>query len=79
MTQNVETLPDSSAGLIAQLTGLRQREETISKSKETLIVEKGRLNDSIRLLNSQINLAENFGARDADDMVKVSRIEDTPA
>lgn len=79
MTQNVETLPESGQGLIAQLTGLRTREETISKSKETLIIEKGRLQDSIRMLNSQINLAENFGSRDAEDAVKASRIEDTPA
>lgn len=79
MTQNVQTLPESSQGLIAQLEGLRQREQTISKEKETLIVEKGRLNDSIRSLNSQINLAQNFGSRDAEDAVKETRIEDTPA
>jgi uncharacterized protein involved in exopolysaccharide biosynthesis len=48
MMQNVETLPDSQQGLIAQLEGLRQREDTIAKEKETLITEKGRLNDSIR-------------------------------
>ena len=79
MTQNVQTLPESGGGLIAQLEGLRQREQTISKEKETLIVEKGRLNDSIRMLNSQINLAQNFGTRDAEDAVKQTRIEDTPA
>jgi uncharacterized protein involved in exopolysaccharide biosynthesis len=37
MMQNVETLPESSQGLIAQLEGLRKREETIGKEKETLI------------------------------------------
>lgn len=79
MSQNVETLPESSQGLIAQLEGLRQREETISKEKETLIVEKGRLNDSIRALNAQINLAQNFGSRDAEDAARQTRIEDTPA
>jgi hypothetical protein len=30
MMQNVDTLPESSQGLIAQLEGLRQRERTIS-------------------------------------------------
>ncbi|HRH41662.1 MAG TPA: hypothetical protein PKY82_08475 [Pyrinomonadaceae bacterium] len=79
MTQNVDTLPESSQGLIAQLQGLHQREESISKSKETLIVEKGRLNDSIRMLNGQINIAQNAGRKDTDDDVKTSSIEDTPA
>src|SRR5687768_15242014 len=52
MMQNVETLPESEQGLVAQLEGLRQREQTITKEKETLMTEKGRLNDSIRALNS---------------------------
>jgi len=80
MMQNVETLPDSSQGLIAQLSGLRQREQTIAKDKETLIVERGRLNDSIRLLNSQARLIEDFGEKETEDEVrKGSNIEDTPA
>lgn len=79
MTQNIDTLPESSQGLIAQLQGLRQREQTISKDKETLIIEKGRLYESIRMLNSQINIAETFGSKDADDAAKQTRIEDTPA
>lgn len=79
MSQNVDTLPEASQGLIAQLQGLRQSEDRISKEKETLIIQRGGLNDSIRLLNGQINIAENFGAKDADDIVKQSRIEDTPA
>ncbi len=79
MMQNVETLPESAQGLIAQLQGLRQREEGISKSKETLIVEKGRLNDSIRMLNSQINITQQFGEKDAEDEGRKARIEDTPA
>ena len=49
MMQNVETLPESSQGLIAQLEGLRQREGTISKDKETLITEKGRVQENIRV------------------------------
>lgn len=80
MTQNVETLPDSSQGLIAQLQGLRQREQTIAKEKETLITEKGRLNDSIRALNSQARLIEDFGEKETQQAVDdATRIEDTPA
>lgn len=80
MMQNVETLPESSQGLIAQLEGLRQREGTISKDKETLITEKGRVQDSIRALNSQMRLIENFGEKETQQAVEqASRIEDTPA
>jgi polysaccharide biosynthesis transport protein len=80
MMQNVETLPESSQGLIAQLEGLRQREGTISKDKETLITEKGRVQDSIRSMNSQMRLIENFGEKETQQAVEqASRIEDTPA
>jgi uncharacterized protein involved in exopolysaccharide biosynthesis len=78
--QNVETLPESAQGLIAQLEGLRNREETISKDKESLTIEKGRLNDSVRALNSQARLIEDFGEKETQDAVmQASRIEDTPA
>ncbi len=80
MTQNIETLPDSSQGLIAQLEGLRQREQTIAKEKETLMTEKGRLNDSIRALNSQARIIEDFGEKETQDVAsQASRIEDSPA
>jgi polysaccharide biosynthesis transport protein len=80
MMQNVETLPESEQGLVAQLQGLRQREDTIAKEKETLITERGRLNDSIRALNSQARLIEDFGEKDVQDATRqASRIEDTPA
>ncbi|MBX7170503.1 MAG: hypothetical protein K1X72_06055 [Pyrinomonadaceae bacterium] len=79
MTQNIETLPESSQALIAQYTNLGNREETISKTKETLIVEKGRLNENIRLLNGQMNIAQNIGKSNEDEEVKTSNIEDTPA
>lgn len=80
MMQNVETLPESSQGLIAQLDGLRKREETISKDKENLITERGRLHDSIRALNSQSRLIENFGEKETQEAVtQASRVEDTPA
>ncbi len=80
MMRNVETLPDSSQGLIAQLQGLRQREETVSKEKETLFTEKGRLNDSIRTLNSQSRLIEDFGEKETQAAISdATRIEDTPA
>lgn len=80
MAQNVETLPESSQGLIAQLEGLRKREETISKDKETLMTEKGRLQESVQALNSQMRLIENFGEKETQDAVtQASRVEDTPA
>lgn len=80
MTRNVDTLPESSQGLIAQLEGLRKREETISKDKETLITERGRVQESIRALNSQMRLLEDFNAKESKDAIEqASRIEDTPA
>lgn len=80
MMRNVETLPESAQGLIAQLEGLRQREGTISKDKETLITEKGRVQESIRALNSQMRLIENFGEKETEQAVEqATRIEDTPA
>ncbi len=80
MMQNVETLPESSQGLIAQLQGLRQREDTIAKEKQSLITEKGRLQESIRALNSQARLIEDFGEKETQDATRqASRIEDTPA
>lgn len=80
MTQNVETLPESAQGLIAQLQGLRQREQTISKEKETLLTERGRLQDSIRVFNSQMRLIEDFGERETQEATRqAARIEDSPA
>jgi polysaccharide biosynthesis transport protein len=80
MTQNVQTLPDSAHGLIAQLDGLRKREETISKDKESLINERGRLRDNIQALNNQMRLIEDTGEKETQDAVgQASRIEDTPA
>lgn len=80
MMQNVETLPESAQGLIAQLDGLRKREETIAKEKETQIIERGRLQDSIRALNSQSRLIEDYGEKETQDATRqASRIEDTPA
>lgn len=80
MTQNVETLPDSAQGLIAQLAGLRQREDTIAKEKESLMTQKGRLSDSIRALNSQARIIEDFGGKETQQAIEdASRVEDTPA
>lgn len=80
MLKNVDTLPESSQGLIAQLEGLRTRESTISKDKETLINERGRIRDSIRAMNSQMRLIENFGENETKAAAEqAARIEDTPA
>lgn len=67
MMQNVETLPESAQGLIAQLEGLRKSEENMSKDIQSLNSEKGRLNDGIRALNSQINIIEDLGEKDLKD------------
>lgn len=79
MMQNSDTLPEGGPGLIAQLTGLRQREETISKEKDTLVVEKGRTLQTIQSLNSQINMAVTYGSKDTEDNVRGTRLEDIPA
>ena len=80
MMENVETLPESSQGLIAQLDGLRKREESLTKEKETLSAEKGRLNDQIGSNNRQMRLIEDYGEKETQDAARqASQIEDTPA
>ncbi|MGI9037062.1 MAG: GumC family protein, partial [Pyrinomonadaceae bacterium] len=80
MTQNSDTIPEAAQGLIAQLDGLHKREETIAKDKESLTNEKGRLSDSIRALNSQSRLIEDFGEKETQDATsQAARVEDTPA
>jgi succinoglycan biosynthesis transport protein ExoP len=80
MMQNVQTLPESEQGLVAQLQGLRSRDDTISKEKEILMVEKGRLSDSIAANNRQMRLIEDFGEKETQDSARqASQIEDTPA
>lgn len=80
MMQNVSTLPESEQGLVAQLQGLRQREDTITKEKQSLYNEKGRLSDGIASNNRQMRLIEDFGERETQDTARqASQIEDTPA
>ena len=80
MSRNVETLPESAQGLIAQLEGLMKREETISKDKESLLAEKGRVQESIRSMNSQMRLLQDFNEKEVNEAVtQASRVEDTPA
>ncbi|CAN5459204.1 hypothetical protein BH10ACI3_BH10ACI3_01430 [soil metagenome] len=79
MLQNVQTLPESEQGLVAQLQGLRQREDTITKEKQSLFIEKGRLSDSISANNRQMRLIEDFGEKETQDTARSSSIEDTPA
>lgn len=79
MMQNVETLPESSQGLIAQLDGLRKREDSITKEKEILSVEKGRLGDQIASNNRQMRLIEDYGEKETQEAARqASQIEDTP-
>jgi len=80
MMQNVQTLPESEQGLVAQLTGLRQREDTIAKEKQMLFVEKGRLSDSIAANNRQMRVIEDFGEKETQDTARqVSDPENSPA
>ncbi|HEY2847446.1 MAG TPA: GNVR domain-containing protein [Pyrinomonadaceae bacterium] len=80
MTANVQTLPDSEQGLVAQLQGLHGQDDTLSKEKDTLIVEKGRLTDAITNNNKQMALIEEYSEKDTVDSAKAaSQIEDTPA
>lgn len=78
MTANVATLPESEQGLVAELQGLRSREDTITKEKETLFNEKGRLNDSIAANNRQMRLIEDYGQKETQDTARqAASIEDT--
>jgi len=80
MMQNVATLPESEQGLVAQLSGLRLREDTITKEKQSLYNEKGRLSDGIAANNRQMRLIEDFGEKETQDTARqASQIEDTPA
>lgn len=80
MMQNVSTLPESEQGLVAQLEGLRQRDDTITKDKQSLYNEKGRLSDGIASNNKQMRLIEDFGEKETQDTARqASQIEDTPA
>lgn len=80
MMQNVETLPDSSQGLIAQLTNLSAKRDSLTKEKEGLIVERGRINDQISYNNRQINTIETLVAKEVQETARsATRFEDTPA
>jgi polysaccharide chain length determinant protein (PEP-CTERM system associated) len=80
MTANVATLPESEQGLVAQLQGLRDRESNITKEKETLMNERGRLSDAIGANNRQMRLIEDFGEKETQDTARAAnQIEDTPA
>lgn len=70
MTANVATLPESEQGLVAQLSGLRDREANIMKEKEALMNERGRLSDSIGSNNRQMALIEDFGQKETQDTVR---------
>lgn len=67
MTANVATLPESEQALVAQLSGLRNREGNITKEKETLMNERGRLSDAIGANNRQMRLIEDFGEKETQE------------
>ncbi len=80
MMQNVDTLPESAQGLIAQLEGLRKSEENLGRDIQNLVTEKGRLNEAIRSLGKEVRLVEDLGQKDMEKTLEQStRIEDTPA
>lgn len=72
MTQNVQTLPESEQGLVSQLSGLRQRDDTISKEKEMLIMQKGRLSDAIASNNRQMRIIEDYGEKETQDAARIA-------
>ena len=80
MMNNVDILPEAVQGLIAQREGWQTSAVTLSKEKEGLINEKGRVLDSIRSLNSQMRLIEDYGEKESQDTAKqVGRLENNPA
>jgi polysaccharide chain length determinant protein (PEP-CTERM system associated) len=80
MTANVQTLPDSEQGMVAQLQGLHGQDDTLSKEKDTLTVEKGRLTDAIAANNRQMGLISEYSEKETVDSARAaSQIEDTPA
>jgi polysaccharide chain length determinant protein (PEP-CTERM system associated) len=70
MAQNINTLPDSSQALVAQLDGLHQKRDSLSKEKDSLISERGRLNDNLQSNNRQSQLIEDQGQSEARDAAK---------
>lgn len=80
MGQNKETLPDSVQPLIAQLTALSSKRDSLTKEKQDLINEKGRINDQIGANNRQVNTIETLVSKDLQETARLaSRFEDTPA
>lgn len=80
MKQNIDTLPDSSTGLIAQMTNASSKRDSLTKEKESLIIERGRINDQISTNIRQINTIETLVSSQAQQTAKsATRFEDTPA
>ena len=72
MSQNIDTLPESSQALVAQLAGLHQKRDSLAKEKDSLISERGRLNDNLQSANRQMQLVEDFGQNDAQEAAKLT-------
>jgi succinoglycan biosynthesis transport protein ExoP len=72
MSQNIDTLPDSSQALVAQLAGQHQKRDSLAKEKDSLISERGRLNDNLQSANRQMQLIEDFGQNDAQEAAKLT-------
>lgn len=65
MNKNRETLPESAQGLIAQLEGLRTKQETIAAGRSQLGTEKSRMNERIAFIDRQKDLIEETMTREA--------------
>jgi polysaccharide chain length determinant protein (PEP-CTERM system associated) len=72
MSQNIDTLPESSQALVAQLGGLHQKRDSLAKEKDSLISERGRLNDNLQSTSRQTQLVEDFGQNDAQEAAKLT-------
>lgn len=80
MMQNIDTLPENDRSIIAQLEGLRKREEIISMEKENLSRDRARFQDNINSFNTQMRLVENYGVEDAQSAAKkAADIQESPA
>lgn len=72
MSQNIDTLPESSQALVAQLDGLHQKRDSLAKEKDSLISERGRLNDNLQSTGRQMQLIEDFGQNDAQTAMQTA-------
>lgn len=80
MLQNVDKLPNSAAGLIAQLNGLYQQEKTMAEKEKAVEAEIGRMRDNRALLERQKNDLREYGEKQTMELTKkLNDPKNTPA